>query len=63
LPPGFVTSAAASDDIIEAIERPDEPFLLGIQWHAEGTWVHDRPSRRIFSALVNAARQRMLTTS
>ena len=62
LPPGFVTSADASDDIIEAIERPDEPFLLGIQWHAEGTWVHDRPSRRIFSALVNAARRRILTT-
>ena len=56
LPPGFVTSATANDGIIEAIEKPDHPFLLGIQWHAEGTWMHDEASRRIFSALVEAAR-------
>ena len=59
LPPGFVASATASDGIIEAIEKPDYPFLLGIQWHAEGTWMHDEASRRIFSALVEAARQKM----
>jgi len=59
MPPGFVTSATASDGIIEAIEKPDHPFLLGIQWHAEGTWIHDETSRKIFSALVEAARQKM----
>ena len=55
LPPGFVVSATASDGIVEAIERPDYPFLVGIQWHAEGTWVHDEASRNIFSALIKAA--------
>ena len=59
LPPGFVTSATASDGIIEAIEKPDHPFLLGIQWHAEGTWMHDEASRRIFSALVEEAKRKM----
>ena len=59
LPPGFVTSATASDGIIEAIEKPEHPFLLGIQWHAEGTWKHDEASRRIFATFVEAARRKM----
>ncbi|MCG2779063.1 MAG: gamma-glutamyl-gamma-aminobutyrate hydrolase family protein [Desulfobacterales bacterium] len=59
LPPDFVTSATASDGIIEAIEKPDYPFLVGIQWHAEGTWMHDEASTKIFAALVEAARQKM----
>ena len=59
LPPGFITSATAGDGIIEAIEKPDHPFLLGIQWHAEGTWMIDEASRKIFAALVEAARRKM----
>ena len=59
LPQGFVASATASDGIVEAIERLDYPFLVGIQWHAEGTWIHDETSRRIFSALIEAAREKM----
>ena len=59
VPPGFVTSATAGDGIIEAIEKPDHPFLLGIQWHAEGTWMHDEASRRIFATFVEAARRKL----
>ena len=59
MPQGFVTSATASDGIVEAIERPDNPFLVGIQWHAEGTWVYDEASRKIFTALVESARVKM----
>ena len=36
--PGFVTSAVAPDGVIEAIERPDGPFCIGVQWHPENFW-------------------------
>ncbi|MHB1316540.1 MAG: gamma-glutamyl-gamma-aminobutyrate hydrolase family protein [Minisyncoccota bacterium] len=32
---GLVVSATASDDLIEAIEMPNYPYLVGIQWHPE----------------------------
>lgn len=55
LPQGFKAAAHASDGLIEAIENPDHPFLLGVQWHPEGTYREDEPSQRIFRALVEAA--------
>ena len=58
-PPGFRVSATASDGVIEAIERPDYPFLMGIQWHAEGTCAYDTASKKIFSALLEAAKVKM----
>jgi putative glutamine amidotransferase len=43
---------------MEAIEDPDAPFYLGVQWHAEG--LIDRPEHRaLFAALIDAARQPM----
>ena len=35
LAPGFRVSATAPDGVIEAIEDPDAPFCLGVQWHPE----------------------------
>lgn len=32
---GLVTTAAASDDVIEAVEDPAHRFCLGVQWHPE----------------------------
>lgn len=32
---GLVTSAAASDDVIEAVEDPTRRFCVGVQWHPE----------------------------
>lgn len=32
---GLVASAHAPDGVIEAIEDPDAPLYLGVQWHAE----------------------------
>jgi putative glutamine amidotransferase len=58
LPRGFVATATATDGVIEAIERPHHPFLLGVQWHPEGTWIRDDASRRLFGALVQAAENR-----
>ena len=53
--PGFNVVAKSGDGIIEAIEKPDKTFLMGIQWHAEGTWEKDDASQKIFKALVGAA--------
>ncbi len=55
LPQGFIASAKSSDGLIEAMESPEHPFLLGVQWHPEGTWQVDPSSLRIFQALVQAA--------
>jgi putative glutamine amidotransferase len=48
---GSLTVAAhAADGTIEAVERPDGPFFLGVLWHPEGG---DDP--RLFAALIAAA--------
>lgn len=44
----------SSDGIIEAVEQPDHPFLIGIQWHPEqlaGKYPH---ADRLFSAFIKA---------
>ncbi len=56
LPQGFAAAAHSSDGLIEAMENPNYPFLLGLQWHPEGTSGVDEPSLRIFQALVEACR-------
>jgi putative glutamine amidotransferase len=33
--PGFEVTARAADGTIEAIEDPERPFWLGVQWHPE----------------------------
>jgi putative glutamine amidotransferase len=47
------------DGVIEALEgtSPDH-FVLAVQWHPERSVDDDEPSRRIFRALVDAARVR-----
>ena len=55
LPTDFVATATASDGLIEAIEDPRERFLIGVQWHPEGTWIHDKSSQKLLAALVEAA--------
>lgn len=54
--PSLVASAVASDGVIEAIESPKHRFLLGVQWHPE--FLYDRYAfhRKLFQALVKAAR-------
>ena len=43
------------DGIVQAVEDPDRPFLLGVQWHPEFL-LASRAQRRLFSALVQASR-------
>ncbi|MDX9972786.1 MAG: gamma-glutamyl-gamma-aminobutyrate hydrolase family protein [FCB group bacterium] len=37
VPKGYRLAATAPDGVIEAIEMPDRPFVIGVQWHAERT--------------------------
>jgi putative glutamine amidotransferase len=54
--PSLAVSAAAPDGIIEAIEAPEHPFLLGVQWHPEFLYERDSVHRRLFLAFLKAAR-------
>ncbi len=55
LAPGLTVSAQAPDGVIEAVEHPLKKFVLGVQWHPEGTWNNDIYSKRLFKAFVRAA--------
>ena len=56
LAPGFVVSAAAPDGVVEAIEKPDAPFCVGVQWHPEN-FVATGEFRGLFEGFVAAARR------
>lgn len=55
LVPGLKISAVANDGIVEAIEDPTKKFVIGVQWHPEGTWKEDTNSKKLFRAFVKAA--------
>jgi putative glutamine amidotransferase len=54
---GFNIIARAPDGIIEALELPDRPGLVAVQWHPELTAENDPSQQRLFDWLVNAARE------
>ncbi len=57
--PGFVASGRTSDGVIEtieAIERPGNRFVLGVQWHPERRWRFDPRALALFTGFVEAAR-------
>jgi putative glutamine amidotransferase len=33
--PGYVAAARADDGTLEAMERPGDRFVVGVQWHPE----------------------------
>jgi len=53
---GLVVDAIAPDGLTEAISFPGKRFVLGTQWHPEGSYEIGEKSRAIFKAFVNAAR-------
>jgi putative glutamine amidotransferase len=53
---GVLVCARAPDGIVEAIELPDLPFALGVQWHPEAVGRHEPRHAALFRALVAAAR-------
>jgi putative glutamine amidotransferase len=55
--PGLVVVAHAEDGIVEAVEAPDHPFALGVQWHPEELASRDARAQRLFDAFVEACRR------
>jgi putative glutamine amidotransferase len=52
--PGLRVTGYAPDGLVEAVELPDHPFGLAVQWHPE--WMTDQLStRKLFKAFVEAA--------
>ncbi|MDH4349511.1 MAG: gamma-glutamyl-gamma-aminobutyrate hydrolase family protein, partial [Gemmatimonadota bacterium] len=54
---GLVPSAVAPDGLIEAVERPGEHFLVGVQWHPEMFEMTDPHTRHLFREFIGAAQE------
>ena len=52
--PSLVASARSSDQLVEAVEMPDYPFFIGVQWHPEYLWPEDAAAERLFTFFVTA---------
>jgi putative glutamine amidotransferase len=55
--PSLIASAVAPDGIVEAVESPAQRFLLAVQWHPEFLFERHKAHRRLFEALIRAARR------
>ncbi|HET7697679.1 MAG TPA: gamma-glutamyl-gamma-aminobutyrate hydrolase family protein [Vicinamibacterales bacterium] len=55
--PQFVVSAVSPDGVVEAIERPDRTFCVGVQWHPEN-FVDSGEFSGLFKEFVAAASKR-----
>lgn len=52
--PSLKVTGYAPDGLVEAVELPDHPFGLAVQWHPE--WLTDQePTRNLFRKFVEAA--------
>lgn len=58
LAPGFVVTARSSDGFVEAIERPGEPFIIGVQFHPEMLRESDPRFSAIFKAFLDDVKKR-----
>jgi putative glutamine amidotransferase len=54
--PSLIASALAPDGIVEAIESSAHRFMLAVQWHPEFLFEGHVAHRRLFKALLRAAR-------
>jgi putative glutamine amidotransferase len=55
--PGFglrVSALDPSDGVIEAVERPDKRFVIGVQWHPENQAPTDKRQAALFRAFGEA---------
>lgn len=53
-----VVARCPEDGIVEAVENVSpEQFVVGVQWHPERSYEQDEPSKALFRALVEAARE------
>ena len=54
---GFDVTATSPDGVVEAMEQPDAPFCVAVQWHPENFW-RTGEFRELFEGLVQAASAR-----
>ena len=54
--PGLEVAALSEDGIVEALEKPDARFCLGVQWHPEWLSDADPVQQGLFDAFVEACR-------
>ncbi len=52
----LVVTARADDGVIEAIELPDHPFCVAVQWHPEITAADDPVQQRLFNRFIEILR-------
>lgn len=52
--PGLVVCGYGPDGLIEALEKPDYPYLLGVQWHPEYLQAKEDSARNLFRSFVEA---------
>ena len=57
IPDTAEVSGRALDDVVEAIELKDYPFGIGVQFHPEMLQEKDEDMKKLFRALVDAARE------
>lgn len=48
----FTVSACTKDGIIEGIEKPNDPFILGVQWHPEMMIPYDPKMQKLFDFFI-----------
>ncbi len=56
LAPGLRVTAVAPDGLAEAVELPDHPYAVAVQWHPE-CLLDLTEQRALFTALIDAARR------
>lgn len=54
--PNLTVSAVSSDGIVEALELPDHPFCLAVQWHPEHLSKRRKDQQQIFDRFVEACK-------
>jgi putative glutamine amidotransferase len=52
---GLEIVAREDNEVVQGIELPEAPFVIGVQWHPEYL-PQRRPQRRIFKAIIEAAK-------
>jgi putative glutamine amidotransferase len=55
--PGLTIAAQAEDGTIEAVEDPNHPWLIAIQWHPEMSAATDPRQQQLFDAFVAAVQR------
>ena len=50
--------ARSLDGVIEAIEKKDHPFFIGVQWHPETLLSYDIVSQKLFQSFFETVKKR-----